>query len=260
MTSAARQNSPKGFNLSKALFILPNAFTVASIFCGMYAILHAVSANGPEAFYQSSIAVFFAGFFDLFDGRVARMTKTQSDFGVQFDSLADVINFGVAPAIIVYKWALWPLGGIGMLAAFTFATCGAIRLARHNVLTMRFPESSAYFVGLPIPFGAALIVAIVIAHFRLFEGLPVQRHALVLVTVITVALLMVSTIPYWTFKDFRFQIKSSLIVAALVVLGIVISVVYRPTVTLVVFVAGYIIAGLINLAVNIIVRRRKKHT
>lgn len=244
------------FNLGKALFILPNAFTVASIFCGMYAILHAVSENGPEAFYQSSIAVFFAGFFDLFDGRVARLTKTQSDFGVQFDSLADVINFGVAPAVIVYKWALWPLGSLGILAALMFATCGAIRLARHNVLTMRYPQSSKYFVGLPIPFGAALLVAIVIAHFKLFAGLPVERHTLVLMTVIGIALLMVSTVPYWTFKDFRFRTRSTFVVIFFVILAVVISAVYQPSIALVVFVAGYILAGLIRMTMRII---RKPH-
>lgn len=246
MTNQIPKEQPGSFNLSKALFILPNAFTAASVCCGMYAILHAVSENGPEAFYQSSIAVFFAGFFDLFDGRVARMTRTQSDFGVQFDSLADVINFGVAPAVIVYKWALWPMGGVGMLAAFIFAACGAIRLARHNVLTMRKPNSQNYFVGLPIPFGAALLVAIVIAHFKLFDGLPVQRHNLVFVTVISIALLMVSTVPYWTFKNFRFQTKSALLALLLILIAIGISTIYQPSVTLVVFVATYVAAGLVH--------------
>src|SRR5436190_2152531 len=125
------------FDLRRALFILPNAFTAASIFCGTYAILHTVLHSGPEALYHSAIAVFFAGFFDMFDGRVARLTKTQSDFGMEFDSLADVISFGVAPAVIVYRWALWPIGPLGIISAICFASCGAIRLARFNVLARR---------------------------------------------------------------------------------------------------------------------------
>jgi len=255
MLNPTQQDRQSPFNLSKALFILPNAFTTASVFCGMYAILHAVSENGPEAFYQSSIAVFFAGFFDLFDGRVARMTKTQSNFGVQYDSLADVINFGAAPAVIVYKWALWPLGTLGMLAAFIYTACGAIRLARHNVLAMQKNHSDTYFVGLPIPFGAALLVAIVIAHYKLFDGLPVQRHTLVMATVIGIALLMVSTIPYWTFKDFRFRIRSSFVVLFLIFIAIVISVMSQPSITLVVFIAGYILAGLVKMGLSLFNRR-----
>src|SRR5262249_24381458 len=94
------------FDLRKALFILPNAFTVSSIFCGFFSIMKSTSGGGPEAFYQASVALFFAAFFDAFDGRVARLTRSQSDFGVQIDSLADVISFGVSPAVLVYNWGL----------------------------------------------------------------------------------------------------------------------------------------------------------
>ncbi len=196
------------FELHRALFILPNAFTMASIFCGSYAILHTVLHSGPEALYHSAIAVFFAGLFDMFDGRVARLTKTQSDFGMEFDSLADVISFGVAPAVIVYRWALWSVGPIGILAAICFTACGAIRLARFNVLARRPSTSSDFFVGLPIPIAASMLVALVVAHFRLFEGLPVTRHISVITLVLILAFLMVSSVSFWTFKNVKFGRKT----------------------------------------------------
>jgi CDP-diacylglycerol---serine O-phosphatidyltransferase len=196
------------FELHRALFILPNAFTIASIFCGSYAILHTVLHSSPEALYHSAIAVFFAGFFDMFDGRVARLTKTQSEFGTEFDSLADAISFGVAPAVIVYRWALWTTGAIGMLAVIAFIACGAIRLARFNVMARGHSMSSDFFMGLPIPIAASMLVALVVAHFRLFEGLPVTRHVLVVSLVLALAFLMVSNVSFWTFKNIKFGRKT----------------------------------------------------
>ena len=237
------------FELSRALFVLPNAFTMASIFCGIYAMLHALEQNGSDDFYQAAIAVFFAGFFDMFDGRIARLTKTQSDFGVEFDSLADVISFGVAPAVIVYKWALWPLGNLGIFAAFVFASCGAIRLARHNVITNK-NKSMKYFIGLPIPFGAAMLVGLVIAHYKLFDGLPVERNNIVLIIVLFVGLLMVSNIPYWTFKEFKFGLKSFLILLLFAFCSLVLSIIFSASLSLVVFIGLYIFSGLIVYIIN----------
>ncbi len=232
------------FELRRALFILPNAFTLASIFCGSYAILHTVLHSGPEALYHSAIAVFFAGFFDMFDGRVARMTKTQSEFGMEFDSLADVISFGVAPAVIVYRWALWPVGPLGIFAVICFTACGAIRLARFNVIARRPSTSSDYFVGLPIPIAASMLVALVVAHFRLFEGLPVTRHVLVILLVLILAFLMVSSVSFWTFKNVKFGRRTIylLFVAAiaLFIAGLVIPV----SLILVAFLGAYIAAGI----------------
>ena len=232
------------FELNRALFILPNAFTIASIFCGSYAILHTVLHSGPEALYHSAIAVFFAGFFDMFDGRVARLTKTQSEFGMEFDSLADIISFGVAPAVIVYRWALWPIGPIGILAATCFTVCGAIRLARFNVLARRPSTSGDFFVGLPIPIAASMLVAIVVAHFRLFEGLPVTRHVLVTTLVVVLAFLMVSSVSFWTFKNVKFGRKTifPLFIAAisLFVAGLMIPV----SLILVTMIGSYIAFGI----------------
>src|SRR5207302_8350515 len=114
------------------------------------------------------VAIFFGNFFDAFDGRVARLTRTQSDFGVELDSLADVISFGVAPAILVYKWALAGLGIGGIVISSIYAACGAIRLARFNVLAHSESGTQRYFVGLPIPLAAGMLVAVVIGlqHLR----------------------------------------------------------------------------------------------
>src|SRR5512134_155052 len=138
-------------NFRKLMFVLPNLFTVTSIFCGFYALTLCAGDASPQHLYQAALAVFFAAFFDAFDGRVARLTRTQSDFGVQIDSLADVISFGVAPSIMVYEWALKDLRivfgvDVGLFVAFTFAACGAIRLARFNVLAARGHGSSKYFI------------------------------------------------------------------------------------------------------------------
>src|SRR6059058_5292880 len=150
-------------NLRKLMFVLPNLFTVSSIFCGVYSIMLSAGESTGDNFYRAAVAVFFGNFFDAFDGRVARLTKTQSDFGVELDSLADVITFGVAPAILVYKWALYGMGIVGIVICSIYAACGAIRLARFNVLAHSESGSQRYFVGLPIPLAAGMLVSLVIA-------------------------------------------------------------------------------------------------
>lgn len=234
------------FDLRKALFILPNAFTVSSIFCGFYSILQATTQDETGlALYQAALAIFFAGFFDMFDGRVARLTKTQSDFGVQMDSLADVISFGVAPGVLIYKWALQPLGSLGMVASFAFAACGAIRLARFNVLAARGEGSSRFFVGLPIPVAAAMLVALVIAHhFTLASA--VQAHWSVFTLVLVLCYLMVSNIPYRTFKDFRPTLRSLPVILLFVVLGVATAVAVHPSASVVVFLGTFIFWGLLE--------------
>lgn len=233
------------FELKRALFILPNAFTMASIFCGVYAILYTMIHTGPEALYHAAMAVFFAGFFDMFDGRVARLTKTQSEFGMEFDSLADVISFGVAPAVIVYRWALWSIGPIGMFVVICYAACGAIRLARFNVLARRPQEESGnFFVGLPIPIAANMIVALIVAHFRLFEGLPVTRHILVIALVLVLAFLMVSSVPFWTFKNVKFGRRTIYIFFALALALFIAGLKYPVSLILVALIGSYIISGI----------------
>src|SRR6202011_2183421 len=118
---------PRKLDLRKTLFLLPNVITLSSVFCGFDSIRISATATGDDDYYRASLFLVFALFFDMLDGRVARLTKTQSAFGLQIDSLADAISFGVAPAILVYKWSLSQLGAVGIVASFAFTACGAIR-------------------------------------------------------------------------------------------------------------------------------------
>ncbi|MBI5546559.1 MAG: CDP-diacylglycerol--serine O-phosphatidyltransferase [Deltaproteobacteria bacterium] len=229
----------------KLMFVLPNAFTVSSIFCGFYAITLCAAPNpGPQQFYSAALAIFFAIFFDGFDGRVARLTRTQSDFGVELDSLADVISFGVAPALLVYKWALSPLGFAGLVISFAFATCGALRLARFNVMAQRkVPGSSKFFTGLPIPLAAGMLISLVIAYHH--AGLStVQAHVPIAVLVGGLSLLMVSGVRYRTFKDVRLSRRSAMVFFAVVLAGVAVATQMQPSFVLVAYFSAYLLLGL----------------
>jgi CDP-diacylglycerol---serine O-phosphatidyltransferase len=233
-------------NLRKAMFVLPNLFTVSSILLGFYALVLCAGDPSPAQLYQAALAIFFALFFDAFDGRVARMTKTQSDFGMQLDSLADLVSFGAAPSLLVYKWALAPLGFAGFFVSFAFLACGALRLARFNVLAMRGDKgSSAFFVGLPIPLAAGAIVSLVIAHYRTFQNATSAADRIpIAVVVALLAFLMVSTVRYRTFKDVHLSPKSLTVFAFMCVAGVAVGMVTRASFVLLVFVTAYVAMGL----------------
>jgi CDP-diacylglycerol--serine O-phosphatidyltransferase len=233
-------------NLRKAMFVLPNLFTVSSILLGFYALVLCAGDPSPAQLYQAALAIFFALFFDAFDGRVARMTKTQSDFGTQLDSLADVISFGAAPALLVYKWALAPLGLLGFFLSFAYVACGAIRLARFNVLAQRGDKGpSRFFVGLPIPLAAGAIVALVIAHYRTFrDATDAATRAPIAVVVALLAFLMVSTVRYRTFKDVHISPKSLTVFVFLCLVGVGVGIATRASFVLVVYVTAYVAMGL----------------
>jgi CDP-diacylglycerol--serine O-phosphatidyltransferase len=239
------------------LFVLPNLFTVSSIFCGLYAILQTVGET-PDRFYRAAVAILFAVMFDSLDGRVARLTKTQTDFGIQLDSLADLISFGVAPAILVYQWALAPYGWLGMAAAFGFAVCGAVRLARFNVLATSTTRPSHHFVGLPIPLAAAGLVSLVLLHARTgAEHLGSQYLPFLAGVVVVLSLLMVSTIPYRTFKKLRANRRT----VPIVIVGIG-GVLFAASLTsfslmFVVVTAGMISAGLAEGLLGLVLRHRQ---
>ncbi len=243
-------------NLRKAMFVLPNLFTVSSILLGFYAMTLCAGDPSPEQLNRAALAIFFAIFFDAFDGRVARMTKTQSEFGVELDSLADVISFGAAPALLVFKWALAPLGFAGFFVAFAFAACGALRLARFNVLAHRGDKAShRFFVGLPIPLAAGCIVSLVIAHYRAFGSVtdPATRVP-VAVVVALLAFLMVSTIRYRTFKDVHLSPRSLAVFGFLSLAGLAVGIATRASFVLVVYMGAYIAMGL---AESLFFRRRQ---
>ena len=242
--------------IRKLMFVLPNLFTVSSIFCGFYAITLCAGPARPIELYEAALSIFFAIFFDGFDGRVARLTKTQSEFGVELDSLADVCSFGVAPALLVYKWALAPLGIWGLFAAFIFAACGALRLARFNVLAHRnHAGSSRYFVGLPIPLAAGMVISLVIAHHLVRGDAEVEAHVPIALVVVGLGLLMVSTIRYRTFKDARPSKKSALVFMLVCILGVVVATQLNPAYVLVAYFSAYLLMGLIESAVTFPKRR-----
>jgi len=235
--------------LRDLMFVLPNLFTVSSIFCGFFAISLCSGQAGPTELYQAALAIFFGIFFDGFDGRVARLTKTQSMFGQELDSLADVISFGVAPGILVYRWALQGLGFVGLLAAFAFAACGALRLARFNVLAIKNPHGggSRFFVGMPIPFAAAGVISMIIA-FQSWRGgaLPEAARWPVFGVVLFLAALMVSTVRYRTFKDLRLSKKSALMLMTILAGGVIIATQIHPAWVLVAYFGLYMVSGLVE--------------
>ncbi len=181
----------------KGIYILPSLFTTGNVFCGFYAFISVMN----EKFYVAAVAIVVAIIFDALDGRVARLTKTTSEFGVQYDSLADVISFGMAPALLAYAWVLKPFGRLGWLAAFLFLLCGALRLARFNVT--KPDKKGDNFIGLPIPAAAAVIASIVIAFEDIFKT---KLDPMIMVAVVyLLAFLMVSNIKYPAFKKFEFK-------------------------------------------------------
>ena len=203
------------------------------------------SNGGSEAFDEAGIALFFAAFFDAFDGRIARLTRTQSDFGMQMDSLADALSFGLAPAVLVYKWALEPLGMLGIVISFAFCACGVIRLARFNVLAMRGTGSSKYFLGLPIPGASSMLVSVIVAQSHNL-GTTVEKTRSVAVVVVILSYLMVSRIRFRTFKDFRPRMKTLPVLLAILVAMVVAVLLLKARLALVFAVGGYVALGLVE--------------
>lgn len=241
-------------NLRKTLFILPNLFTLSSIFCGFYATLLCMGEPGSEQFYRAALLIVFAAFFDIIDGRVARLTKTQSAFGVQIDSLADVVSFGVAPAVLVYQWSLHTLGFFGAVIAFAFCACGAIRLARFNVLSMT--KSGApkkppkYIVGLPIPGAAGVLVSLVVANHTVAGHLPGSPW-IVLGVVIALAFFMVSTIKFRSFKDLKLNGRTVLMFSVLIGSSVFVALRFHASFVLVWLAASYLAIGVMESVVRL---------
>ncbi len=231
--------------------MLPNAVTMASVYCGFSSIL-IVARDQPTRgdLHSAAVLLFFAMLFDVLDGRIARLTRTQSAFGLQLDSLADVISFGVAPALLVHRWVLHRYEIAGALAAFLFVACGAIRLARFNV-TNADPKTKApgrYTVGLPIPPAAGILVSLLVVNQALEGALGDERYTMPLV-VVTFALsaLMVSTVRFRSFKDLRENRGTML----LVFLGVGSSLIVwawsgRPELVLAWLPAFYVLIGLLE--------------
>ena len=233
-----KDTEKKGFKsdrIRRGIYLLPNLFTAMNMFCGFYAVVAAI--NGK--FVPAACALVIAGVFDNLDGKIARATQSTSQFGVEFDSLADLVSFGVAPGLLMYLWVLNPLGRIGWLAAFLFVVCGALRLARFN--TQAGTVSSKYFVGLPIPAGAGMIAVVVLFCHKI--GMADQVHPLImLIMLYCLSFLMVSTVKYPSFKNAAFFRNKNFNVLVMAIL-VFIFIAAQPSVALFLIGAVYVASG-----------------
>jgi len=239
-------------HIRKGVYILPNLLTTTSLFAGFLAMVWALEGN----FDGAAMAILFAALMDGLDGKVARLTNTASEFGVQYDSLADLAAFGVAPAIVLWQWHLHAFGHLGLAAAFVFAACGALRLARFNVATNLATTSKKFFTGLPIPAAGSTV-----ATFILFqEFVPGFAQKLLpscaLLLALVLGMLMVSRIRYASFKEYGFVRAHpfSSFVTVVLLFSLIIS---QPRLLGFLLLAGYIISGLVYSFI-ILPRRNKE--
>lgn len=222
----------------KGVQLIPNALTTASLFCGFFSVVKALSGD----YLSAAWAILLAGLFDLLDGRLAKMTGGESQFGIEYDSLVDLSSFGLAPGILIYTWTLSDLGKLGWLAAFLFFACGALRLARYNVQHGDVEER--FFQGLPIPMAAYSLTTFVIFYEEVAFYPPAKNYVVALLTM-ALALLMVSNIRYRSIKGIELNLRNSFFALVILVVGIVI-VAARPEITMFLFVTGYVASGIVE--------------
>lgn len=235
MSETKTNNSTK----ARGIYLLPNMFTTAALFSGFYAVV--ASMNGR--FESAAIAIFIAMIFDGLDGRIARMTGTESSFGAEYDSLSDMISFGIAPSLVSYNWALHDLGKIGWLAAFIFAVSAALRLARFN--TQVGKADKRYFQGLASPSAAGIVAGMVWLGQGVLSDpnqLPPYLHYIAAVITVCAGLLMVTNFRYYSFKGIDLKGRVPFVVVLLLVLIIVI-VALQPAFVLFTFFSLYAISG-----------------
>ncbi|MBI2337265.1 MAG: CDP-diacylglycerol--serine O-phosphatidyltransferase [Deltaproteobacteria bacterium] len=198
-----KRGNRRTYDMRKGIYILPNLFTTTSLFCGFYSIVQTLKGH----YYVAAWAIFVAGIFDMLDGRIARLTRASSDFGTEYDSLCDLASFGMAPVLLAYSWSLQAYPRIGVAAAFLFFACGAMRLARYNVQSVNVERKN--FQGLPIPMAAGLLITYVIFYHHYFGRAMPGKSVLFLSLTILAALLMVSNVPYRSFKQFTSRRRAS---------------------------------------------------
>lgn len=224
----------QGRRVAMYIYILPNLMTTCNLFAGFFSIIQAIRGE----FLLASYAIVVAAIFDQLDGRLARLTRSTSKFGAEYDSICDVVSFGVAPALLLFQWALEPFGRVGWVACFLFVACGALRLARFNV-QVNVVEGN-YFQGLPIPMAAGIVASSVLAFTDL--GWDANGSRLILFMTMLLALVMVSTFRYRSFKDLDLKERMPFHYLLMGV-GIIFVVALRPEVMLFVLFMGYAATG-----------------
>jgi len=224
--------------MKRGVYLFPNLFTTGNLFMGFYSVVASLKGH----FHLAAWAILVAISFDVLDGKVARLMKATSSFGVQYDSLADLVSFGVAPGLLAYNWTLSPMGRVGWLIAFFFLTCGALRLARFNIQA-HTPQAKKAFTGLPIPAAAAAVATTYLFVADLNLGLPSRLVlALIAIMMVCLALLMVSSIKYKAFKEVD-PAKRHPFGILLLTVAIIFVFVAEPHVTLFAFTFTYVLSG-----------------
>jgi len=245
----AAQISERRENLRKGVYVLPNLFTTGGLFSGFYSIVATVNGHYDRAAWF----ILIAGVFDALDGRVARITNTTSRFGVEYDSLADLVAFGVAPGLLMYMWALKPFGKFGWLAAFLYLVCGALRLARFNVQVNTV--ESKRFLGLPIPAAAGMVASCVLLFYYFGGSGEIVKKVSILLLIYILAFLMVSSIRYYSFKDPELVKRQPFSILVLAIFLIIV-IVARPEVMLFTIALTYTASGPVGKLLSLF--RRKK--
>lgn len=229
-------------SLKRGVYILPNLVTTGSLFAGFYGIVATMNGN----YNLAAWFILVSAIFDALDGKVARLTGTTSRFGVEYDSLADLVAFGVAPGLLMYAWALKPFGKLGWLAAFIYVVCGALRLARFNVQVDTV--ESKRFVGLPIPAAAWMVASCVLLFFHL-GGSGTIKKVSILLLIYVLAYLMVSNVRFYAFKDpelVKRQPFGFLVLAIILIIVIV----AQPEIMLFVFASLYVVSGPVGMVLR----------
>jgi CDP-diacylglycerol--serine O-phosphatidyltransferase len=238
MKSAAFKNSfgKDSKRRKAAMHLIPNLFTTGNLFCGVYAILSVFSAE----YMAAAVAILVAMVFDVLDGKSARLTNSTSHFGLEYDSLSDVVSFGVAPGLLIYSWALNGLGTFGVAVMFAYVAMGAVRLARFNSTTAL--SDGKYFTGLAIPAAAGVVASMVVFdHYVVRMGTEV-KPIIVLVMTLMLSFMMVSTIKYRSFKDLKFKGPQQITYLVWGILGLMMVAAWPQGMLFVVF-AGYALLG-----------------
>jgi CDP-diacylglycerol--serine O-phosphatidyltransferase len=234
--------SPLGLR-RRGIYLLPNLFTTAALFAGFYAIVQAMNLR----FEVAAVAIYIAMVLDGLDGRVARLTRTQSEFGAEYDSLSDMVSFGAAPALVIYEWALKGLGKLGWVAAFVYCAGAALRLARFN--TNIDVVDKRWFQGLPSPMGAALVAGLVWVMNDLGFGGETWLAWLAWSVTMFAGITMVTNVPFYSFKDINLK-KSVPFWAVLAIVAALTVIATKPAMVLFLLVVAYSVSGYVHWALG----------